>query len=204
MRRDPLPRSSRRLLRIGALLVAALVGLGMSLDAASQNPPCPGEQASQYHKAIYQVILWHLRPPSAVAQEKIPFDAEEFSVRSGRVHDMSHLLAEAYPPESQAGAPTRAKPEIWQNRADFDARLKAQQEKSRALVDTASRGSSRRARLHSARRPTPARTATTIIGPNETPRARDAPLCSERGKDVRRRGQLNRDGESSGAEHDQQ
>jgi len=140
MRRDSLPRSSRRLLRIGALLVVALVGLGMSLDAASQNPTSPGEQATQYRKAIYQLILWNLRPPSAMAQEKIAFDAQAFSLRAGRVHDMSHLLAEACPPESQAGAPTRAKPEIWQNRADFNARLKALQEKSRALVDTASRG----------------------------------------------------------------
>jgi cytochrome c556 len=106
----------------------------------AQSPESPGEKAIKYRKSIYQVILWNLAPLGAMAQEKAPYDAREFAMRAERVNAMSYMLEEAYPAESQSGADTRAKAAIWQNRADFEAKLAALQRESAELANVAEAG----------------------------------------------------------------
>ena len=121
------------------LIAAAVAAVAFAAPVVAQNES-PGERAIKYRKAIYQVILWNLGPLSAMAQQKAPYDAEEFAKRAERVNAMSYMLTEAYPPESASGAATRAKAAIWQNRDDFDAKLAAFEQKSAELADVAQAG----------------------------------------------------------------
>lgn len=122
-----------RVLPLAALLVA--VCAAGSVHAQAQ--PTKGEQALRYRKAVYQAIAWNFGPMSAMAQGKIPYDAVEFEMRAGRVAALAPMLAESYSAESRSVAGSKAKPELWTNRADFDAKMKDLVERSAALAKVA-------------------------------------------------------------------
>jgi cytochrome c556 len=122
-----------------SLSILAAIAAGFALGAAAAEPS-PGEKAVTYRKAVYQVILWQVGPLGAMAQGKAPYDPDEFARRAGRLNTMTYMLEEAYPPESQGVRKSKAKSKIWQNRADFDAKLKALEEKSAELAQVARQG----------------------------------------------------------------
>jgi cytochrome c556 len=117
------------------LVLATLAG-----GARAEGPPSQAEQTLTYRKAVYQVILWNFRPMSGMAQDKVPFNAQEFALRAGRVAELTPMLAEAYAPETRGVANSKLKPEMWANRPDFDAKLKDLVDRSAALAVIAKSG----------------------------------------------------------------
>jgi cytochrome c556 len=77
---------------------------------------------------------------SAMAQGKIPYNAAEFEMRAGRVAALAPMLAESYTPDTQGVAGTKAKPELWADRAGFDAKMKDLVDRSAALAGVAKGG----------------------------------------------------------------
>jgi cytochrome c556 len=118
-------------------LAAALVLAGI---AQADAPPSKGEQALTYRKAVYQVMFWNVRPMTAMAQDKAPFNSQEFAMRAGRVAELTPMLSEAYPSESKGVANSKLKPEMWANRPDFDAKLKDLVDRSATLAEVAKGG----------------------------------------------------------------
>lgn len=118
-----------------ALLLALTVG-----NVHAQGQPTKGEQLLKYRKAVYQTIVWNFGRMSQMAQGKIPFDAQEFELRAGRVAALTPMLAESYGPESRDVAGSKAKPELWTQRADFDAKLKDLVDRSATLATVAKGG----------------------------------------------------------------
>lgn len=105
---------------LAASLVLSAGTIGVMSDARSQGAPSPtAEQAIKYRQGVYKVILWNFGPLGAVAQGKAAYDPDEFAKRAARVAQMAPMLIEGYPPGSDTGATTRAKPEIWANMDDF-------------------------------------------------------------------------------------
>jgi cytochrome c556 len=133
---------SSTLMRRALPLVA--VAAVLCVPARADGPPSRGEQAVTYRKALYQVIAWNMRPMGAMAQDKMPFNAQEFALRAERVAELAPMLAEAYPPESQGVANSKLKPAMWANRADFDAKLKDLVDRSAALAQVAKGGDAAR------------------------------------------------------------
>lgn len=125
-----------RPLAIVTLVVAALLGGA----AHAQGTPSKAEQALKYRKSVYQVIAWNFGPMAAMAQGKTPYDAKEFAMRAERVAAVAPMLLEAYPAESKGVAQSRLKPEMWDNRADFDAKLRDLIDRSAALATAAKTG----------------------------------------------------------------
>jgi cytochrome c556 len=125
-----------RRLALQLLFIAA----ASSGAAWAQGQPSKGEQALKYRKALYQVIAWNFGPMSAMAQGKIQYDAADFALRAGHVAELTPMLAESYTPDSQDVANSRLKPEMWQNRADFDAKLKDLVDRSATLAQVAKTG----------------------------------------------------------------
>jgi len=123
----PLPRVLR--LAVPALVLVAATGV-----AQAQGQPSKGEQLLKYRKAVYQTMVWNFGRMSAMAQGKIPYDATEFEMRAGRVAALAPMLAESYGPESREVTGSKAKPEMWTNRADFDAKLGDLVDRSAALA----------------------------------------------------------------------
>lgn len=101
--------------------------------SAAGGPPSASDQAINVRKAIYTLIGNNFGPIGGVLQGKTPFDGAEATKRAERVAFLANLSVEAYPEISKTGN-TRAKPEVWTNRADFDKKLKDFTDHSNALV----------------------------------------------------------------------
>jgi cytochrome c556 len=126
--------SSRRTSALVLLLTSyAFAG---AVQAQAAKP----EQVLKYRKALYSVIGWNFGPMSAMAQGKAPFNAAEFAKRAERVAAVAPMLSEAFPPESKGVANSELKPEMWANRADFDAKMQDLVERSAALAVAAKTG----------------------------------------------------------------
>ncbi len=131
----------------GALLLA----FGCSLTAAAQTtaaatgsaggPPTPARQAIEYRKAVFTLIGGNFRPLGEVLQGKSAYDAADAGKRAARLQFLAGLLDESFPDISSSGD-TRARAEIWSNRADFNSKLKDFQNHIAALTQVAQRDKS--------------------------------------------------------------
>ena len=101
-----------------ALLVAAAVA---SPSIAQQMKP---EDQITMRKSVYNVMQYRLVQLDAMAKGKVAFDKEE-AVRSAETIALLSALPKRFFGEGTGGEPTRAKPEIWTKRADFDAKMDA-------------------------------------------------------------------------------
>jgi cytochrome c556 len=131
---------------------AALIGLtfaigaGCALTAYAQTAPAPApaapaganaaRQAVEVRKAIFKLIGANFRPLGALLKEGGPYEAADVNKRITRVLFLSGLLNEAFPDISNVGEPdSKARPEVWTNRAVFDKKLKEFQEHLIVLSD---------------------------------------------------------------------
>ena len=107
------------------LLVALVTALGalVSLPASAQfQKP---EDAIKYRKAAFTVMGAHFGRIGAMASGKAPFDAAAAAANADLVSTMSRLPYAGFI-EGTATGDTRAKPEIWTERAKFDAAASSQ------------------------------------------------------------------------------
>jgi len=127
--------STRTRLVVSAVLLAAVAAA-----AQAQGQPSKAEQALKYRKAVYQAIAWNFGPMSAMAQGKVPYEAKEFEMRAQRVAALAPMLSESYSPDTQSVTGSKAKPELWSNRADFDAKMKTLVDRSATLASVSKGG----------------------------------------------------------------
>jgi len=118
--------------------IAVVVGTACALPVYAQVKPDVLVKQRQSAMVLQGKYFYgHLRP---TAQGKMPYDANEFSMRADRVAMIAPLLTEAYPPETKGAAGSKLKPEMWDNRADFDAKLKNLVDKTASLATAAKAG----------------------------------------------------------------
>jgi len=77
--------------------------------------------AIKYRQAAYSLMGTHFGRLGAMANGKVPFDAKLAAENAALVATLAKLPGAAFPPGSDTGLNTRAKPEIWKERAKFDA-----------------------------------------------------------------------------------
>ena len=121
------------------LLVALVATLGAlaSLPAAAQfQKP---EDAIKYRKAAFTVMGAHFGRIGAMASGKAPFDAAAAAANADIVATMSKLPYAGFI-EGTASGDTRAKPEIWTERAKFDAAANKMQDEVSKLNVAAKSG----------------------------------------------------------------
>jgi cytochrome c556 len=122
------------------LVVSAVLLTAVAAAAHAQGQPSKAEQALKYRKAVYQAIAWNFGPMSAMAQGKVPYEAKEFETRAQRVAALTPMLSESYSPDTQSVTGSKAKPELWSNRADFDAKMKTLVDRSATLASVSKGG----------------------------------------------------------------
>ena len=135
----------RALLAVVATTAAAVALCALNV-LAEGRPQTKAEQAIKYRQSVYKIILWNFGPMAGAVQGKVPYDAAEFGKQAERVATMAPMLLEGYPPDSATGAPTRAKPEIWQNFDEFTTLMHNMENKAAALASTAREGSLEKSR----------------------------------------------------------
>jgi cytochrome c556 len=118
-----------------------LVGVAMAA-LAQEKPPSKAEQAIKYRQSVYKVILWNFGPVAAMSQGKMPYDATQFARHAERVATMAPMLLEGYAEGSASaeGVKTRARPEIWENKAEFEKLMHDMESKTAALATVAKEG----------------------------------------------------------------
>jgi len=84
--------------------------------------PSPAEMAINYRQSLYTVIGGNFGPLAGVMQGKAEFKAADVMKRAERVAFLAGMVGEAFPDISKTGH-TKAKPEIWTHRADFDKKV---------------------------------------------------------------------------------
>lgn len=121
------------------LLVALVATLGAlaSLPAAAQfQKP---EDAIKYRKAAFTVMAAHFGRIGAMASGRAPFDAAAAAANADIVASISKLPYAGFGEGTGIGE-TRAKPEIWTDRAKFDAAANKMQEEVAKLNVAAKSG----------------------------------------------------------------
>ena len=123
---------------------AAKLGLGAALAAAfaatafAQVTP---DRVIKYRQSAFQVMAWNMGPMAAMVKGERPYDKDEFLKRAQNVEHAALAPWEGFGPGTDAGAPTKAKPEIWKDTAKFKQYQDALQAETVKLVAAAKTGS---------------------------------------------------------------
>ncbi len=121
-------------------LVLASLAAAATLAAATALAAVKPETAIRYRQSVYTLIGWNFAPMAQMVRGKAPFDQAAFARHAERVAFLAPQLLEGFPTGSASGAPTEAKPEIWSDRAGFEAKMDALVEESRTLAEVARGG----------------------------------------------------------------
>lgn len=136
-----LSKVARSLKLLGATTL--LVTLSSNLYAADKaaQPAADAAAAKQpvaLRKAAFTLIANNFKPIGEVLQGKATYNQAEIVKRAERVAFLSLLLDGTFPDTSNLGEPTtKAKPEIWAKKADFDKKIKDFQVNTAALAQIA-------------------------------------------------------------------
>lgn len=99
-------------------IVAALAAAVAVTAAAQQMKP---ENQVKYRRAAYQLMNLNFGSLEAMADNKKPFNKDE-AARNAEFVALLSTVPKGFFGEG-TDKDTRAKPEIWKNRADFDAKM---------------------------------------------------------------------------------
>lgn len=119
-------------LAAAALLVAPAATLAQTPDKAAQT--------IKYRQAALTLLGWNIAPISAMMKGEAPFDAKKVELHATRLQQVAPMIVEGFPPGTQTGAPTKAKPAIWSNMDDFKAKAADLERATAGLVAAARTG----------------------------------------------------------------
>lgn len=115
----------------------ATLALLTSLPAAAQF--AKPEDAIKYRQGALFVMGQHFGRLGAMANGRVPFDAATAQANADIALAMSKLPFVGFVEGTDKGT-TRAKPEIWAKKADFDAKAKAMQDEMVKVAAAAKTG----------------------------------------------------------------
>jgi cytochrome c556 len=116
-------------------MVVAVAAVAQTAPAGAPPGPSPARLAIDARKATFTLIGGNFRPLGLILKGNAPFDSDEVAKRANRLAFLAALLDENFPDVSNLGEPdTKAKADLWANRADFDKKLKTFQTDTATLV----------------------------------------------------------------------
>ncbi|MDP2028371.1 MAG: cytochrome c [Thiobacillus sp.] len=101
-------------LRAAPLLLGACL---MLAGCSAKEDTHPGQPVTK-RRALLQETLRTLEPMGLMARGKTPYDAADFLARAGKLQTLSTQPWAYFPPGSTY-APSRAKPAVWEQPAEF-------------------------------------------------------------------------------------
>src|SRR4051812_6922462 len=102
---------------IRILSAVAAVALGATAVLAQNLAPIKERQETMKKTNDDTKVL------TAMAKGEAPFDAAKAQALLSGIEERTKKVATLFPDDSKTGEKTRAKPEVWQKKADFDAKL---------------------------------------------------------------------------------
>ena len=120
------------------ILGAAAVVAAFSTAVIAQE--MKADRAIKYRQGILQAIGWNMGVLGGMAKGEVPYDKDK-SIRAATfVSELAQMPWDGFVPGSDTGAPTKAKPEIWKDKAKFDKLAKDMQAETLKLVAAAKTG----------------------------------------------------------------
>ena len=106
----------KRLALVAALSTAVLA-------ANAQAPQMKPEDVVKQRRSAYAVIGYNFASLAAMAQEKKPYSKEEAARNANLVATLADYPKGFFAEGTHGVADSKAKPEIWQKRSDFDSKM---------------------------------------------------------------------------------
>lgn len=131
----PLPKFSLRtyLIALGAAGAVSLSPLALSHFDDKEIP-------QSYRQSFFAMVATNFGPMAAMVKGEMPWDQERMQGFSNDLATLTTLnIMRGFPEGSDTGK-TRAKPEIWQNKADFESKMNDLASAAAALQKAAAGG----------------------------------------------------------------
>jgi len=110
--------------------------LMMGTAAVLAQTATPAEKAIEYRQAVFKVVAGNFGPLAQSAQGKLELSPATARQYAERLAQISQFAGDAFPEISREGK-TRAKPEVWTDRAAFDKLLQDLTDATRSLAGIA-------------------------------------------------------------------
>ena len=130
------------MIREKAVRVLAAVWLLGAAAAVQAQTATPAEKAIEYRQAVFKVVAGNFGPLAQNAQGKLELQPAAVRQYASRLAAIAEFTPDAFPEISREGK-TRAKPEIWANRAEFDKLLKDLNDATRSLAGVTANASAK-------------------------------------------------------------
>jgi cytochrome c556 len=124
---------------IAAMIALALLAAPMAAQS-DQAPKSKAERIIEYRQAALTLLGWNIGPVAGMVKGEIPWDQKALEMHAMRLAQVAPMIAEGFPADSQSGAPTDAKPEIWKNMDDFQAKARDLEVATARFAETAKGG----------------------------------------------------------------
>ena len=124
-------------MRIKSILVVTAATLAMA--AAQAQTPKPEDQL-KLRKAAYGLMNYSLGTLDAMTNGKRPFSKEEALRNAELLAQLATIPKGFFGEGTDKVGETRAKPEVWTNRADFDAKMDKMIQETGKLAQAAKTG----------------------------------------------------------------
>ncbi len=115
--------------------IAAAIALTAMTSVQAADDPA---NVIKYRQKVMSGISAHIGSIAAVLSGEVSYTGH-VAAHARALHDASLMIDDIFPSGSGEGE-TRAKPEIWQNRAKFEAAAKALQSTTKELASVAETG----------------------------------------------------------------
>lgn len=116
-------------------LAAAFLLAASALTASAQ--PLKPEKEIQLRQSAYALMGYNFASLGAMAQDKKPYNKEEATRNADFVAMLADVPKGFFGPGTEHGHDTKAKPEIWQQRGDFDAKMDKMVQETKKLPQAA-------------------------------------------------------------------
>lgn len=118
-------------------LTVAVIACSVAGSAFAQRKP---EAIIKERQSLMSMQNWALRDIAMMVKGQQPYD-QAIAARSAALLNVTNkMILEAFPPGTESGAPTRARPEIWTDTEKFKQALERLQAETPKLTEAAQAG----------------------------------------------------------------
>jgi|SRR5688572_17353769 len=119
------------------ITVAAIVLASTALVAVAQQPK--PEDEIKLRRAAYALTGYNFASLGAMAQEKKPYNKDE-AIRNAEFVALLSTVPKGFFSEASQKGETKAKPDLWANKADFDKKMERMNAETAKLPQVARTG----------------------------------------------------------------
>lgn len=122
------------------LLTAAIAIPLLSIAPFSQSHLNEEEPMQSYRQSYFTLLAMNFGPIAGMLKGDIPWDDARAATMAANFTALANMnVAPAFPPGTEQGT-TRAKPELWENKADFEEKLANLKAASKSLLPAVQSG----------------------------------------------------------------